>query len=112
MWWFLTPADTCLDAEYTSTCKVADILAGDLEAPGQLERVAEQRSWNRELVFTAVNAGGAKMAINWVLSLRAQGIEHSLVITDSPGLCKALFFSDARISCAWTSFLFRCVCLQ
>ena len=112
MWWFVAPADPCLDAQHVSTCRVSDILAGDLEAPGQLERVAQLRSWNREIVFTAVNAQGVKMAINWALSLRAQGIEHFFVITDSPALCKALFYSEARISCAWTSYLHGCVCMH
>jgi hypothetical protein len=111
-WWHSAPSDPCLDAEFTSYCQLEDVLVGDLEAAGELERISRLRSWRKEIVFTAVDARGIQLAINWVLSLRAQGIDHSLVITDSPTLCKALFYSDARISCAWTSFLSRCVLTQ
>jgi hypothetical protein len=107
MWWHTAPADPCLDQQYHSSCQLQDVMAGDLESPGQLERVANLRSWNKEIIFTSVNAVGTKLAINWVLSLRAQGIDHVFVITDSPAHCKAMFYSDARISCGWTSFLFQ-----
>jgi hypothetical protein len=108
-WWHSAPSDPCLDKVYTSSCRLEDVLAGNLEIPSELERVSRLRSWRKELVFTAVDARGVLLAINWVLSLRAQGIDHSLVITDSPTLCKALFYSDARVSCGWTSFLSQCV---
>ena len=94
--------------QYTSSCLLEDVMAGDLELPDELARVVAKRSFNREIVFTAVNAAGTKLAINWILSLRAQGIDHAFIITDSAVHCKAMFYSEARISCGWTSFLYQC----
>jgi hypothetical protein len=80
-------------------------MAGDLETPGQLERLAAARSRNKEIIVIASNAAGARLAFNLVLSLQAQGIAHYVWLTDDPTYCKALHFSPARVACAWSSYL-------
>jgi hypothetical protein len=85
--------------------QVRDAIAGDLELPGQLERLAAARSHNKEIIIVASNAAGARLAFNLVLSLQAQGIAHYIWLTDDPTFCKALHFSPLRVACAWSSYL-------
>ena len=85
--------------------QVQDAMAGDLETPGQLEKLAAARSHNKEIIVIASNGAGAKLAFNLVLSLQAQGIAHYIWLTDDPTYCKALFFSPLRVACAWSSYL-------
>jgi len=80
-------------------------MAGDLEDPGQLAALAAARAHNREIIVIASNQAGARLAMNLILSLQAQGIANYIWLTDDPTYCKALFHSPLRVACGWSSYL-------
>ena len=87
-----------------STGRLRAWRGGDVESPGTLDAALAARSWRGEIVLTCTDLERAAEAANLVLSLRAVGIEHSLVITPHDQLCFALAHSPQRLSCATTSW--------
>lgn len=85
--------------------QVSDVMAGDLEQPGQLEKLAAARAHGKEIILIASNAAGAKLAFNLLLSLEAQGLSNYVWLTDDPTYCHALFYGPLRVACAWSSYL-------
>jgi len=77
---------------------------GDLEKPGALEAAVAARAWvaapgaRPELVLTYANEIGSAWVANLVLSLRAVGIDHSLIVSTAEQHCDALYTSPQVLS--------------
>ena len=93
-------------ADFRSLGKVAPYRGGDLELPGELKKAAAARSYKNELILTYGNEAGTAWIANLIFSLRAAGIDHSLVIVMSDEHCRALNRAPWMISCAWSSWDF------
>ena len=64
------------------------------------------RAYKGELILTYGNEAGTAWIANLIFSLRAVGIDHSLVIVMSDEHCKSLNRAPWMISCAWSSWDF------
>ena len=99
-----TPAAS--EEDYRSLGKVLPYRGGDLERPGELAKAAAARAYKGELILTYGNEAGTAWIANLIFSLRAAGLDHSLVIVMSDEHCKALHRPPWMISCAWSSWDF------
>lgn len=87
------------------TYQVACVEPMDLEAPGNLARVLEARSFRREVVMLVTDLSQSDLALNMVLNLRQLGVEHYILITteaEDARLCHRLRVRTER------TFLGRC----
>ena len=90
-------------------------LFGDLEQPGELERALVARSarlqahnGQREIVFTVCDHRHQRWAHNLLLNLLELGIQHTLVIGSSAGVCEMLGARlGAVLGCGHSSFLLQ-----
>ena len=107
MWPPLPPrASAHGSADFRSLGRVAPYRGGDLEQPGELAKAAKARAYRGELILTYGNEAGTAWIANLIFSLRAAGIDHSLVIVMSDEHCKSLNRAPWMISCAWSSWDF------
>ena len=77
-----------------------------LQRAGQEAKAAKARAYRGELILTYGNEAGTAWIANLIFSLRAAGIDHSLVIVMSDEHCKSLNRAPWMISCAWSSWDF------
>ena len=91
--------------EWRSIGKVQPLAGEDLSQPGALEAAAKKRSFRNEIIIFVNNKGGNHLAANQVANLRSVGIEHYLIVTNTPECCKTLMDGPWDITCGWTSFL-------
>lgn len=91
--------------EWRSIGKVQPLNGEDLSQPGALEAAAKKRSFRKEIIIFVNNKGGNHLAANMVANLRSVGIEHYLIVTNTPECCKTLMDGPWGITCGWTSYL-------
>ena len=99
--------------EYASVGRVRPLpTAVDLDAPGEFRRVAQLRSWKREIILFTADANMAGWGYHWVAQLRKMGYEHWVMLADAEPTCTSIneqwepmvrAFAEERLSCAWSS---------
>ena len=77
---------------------------GDVEQPGELERMVRLVSSGGELVLLHGDEHRLRMIVNLVAQLNAHGIDHTLLLGFTPGVC-ALLERRGAIACAHSSFM-------
>ena len=77
---------------------------GDVEQPGELERMVRLVSLNGELVLLHGDENRLRMIVNLVAQLNGHGIDHTLLLGFTPGVCQ-LLERRRRIACAHSSFM-------
>ena len=92
--------------DFRSLGQMKPYRGGDLEQPGELAAAAAARAYKGELILTYGNEAGTAWIANLIFSLRAAGIDHSLVIVMNDNHCRALHRPPWMISCAWSSWDF------
>ncbi|KAK3260283.1 hypothetical protein CYMTET_30751 [Cymbomonas tetramitiformis] len=97
--------DTGHDPLYRSLGKVKNIEVLDLEAPGNLQKFLAARSYQNEIILMSTDAKAAHWGLNMVLQLRRLGMDHLLIIVNTPDLCPKLEKIVPHIGCAYSSFL-------
>ena len=107
----LSPGDTRWPApsEYESAGKLPPFtsFAADLNAPGALERAAEQVSYRKEIILVCGDgsAYASPTALNTVLQFYALRLRHVLYVSDGPDACVSLRRAVPTLACAWSSVL-------
>ena len=99
--------------EYASVGRVRPLpTAVDLDAPGEFRRVAQLRSWKREIILFTADANMVGWGYHWVAQLRKMGYEHWVMLADAEPTCTSIneqwepmvrAFAEERLSCAWSS---------
>ena len=81
----------------------------DLESPGALGRTAAAAARGRELILLCgdVSGVGSPTALNAALRLRALGLSHVLMLSDSEESCVQLEGVIPELVCAWSSRMNR-----
>ena len=64
--------------------------AVDLDAPGEFRRVAQLRSWKREIILFTADANMAGWGYHWVAQLRKMGYEHWVMLADAEPTCTSI----------------------
>ncbi|KAK3238287.1 hypothetical protein CYMTET_51689 [Cymbomonas tetramitiformis] len=104
-------AEEIQERHLRSVGKVKDLQSCDIEATDCFKRVLETRTFQQELILSAVNYAYMDLALNLVFNLETLGIAHYILIADAEDVCARLESVRMRqgndapgVACVWTSY--------